>query len=133
MLFDFLAYAIAFSAAYITSTYQKETHPQYSIHRLEPLAAFINGILLVPLVGFILWESYNRFISPTAINTQATIALATVGLIINIISVLVINHDNMSLNEKERFITFLEIQQVVLQCLSPLLLYISLDLDLLTH
>jgi cobalt-zinc-cadmium efflux system protein len=103
MLFDALAYILAFAASYVADRYEGSQRWSYGLHRLEPLAAFLNGILLVPMVGFIVWESYQRFLSPVEIGTIPTLVIAVGGLAINIGSVVVLQGGEMSLNEKGAF------------------------------
>jgi len=103
MLFDALAYVMAFAAAYIAEDYGNGERWSYGLHRLEPFAAFLNGLLLLPMVAFILWESYQRFLEPIAIGTGPTIAIALGGLAVNIGSVYILHGDAMSLNEKGAF------------------------------
>lgn len=103
MLFDALAYVMAFLAAWVASRYGHSTRFSYGLHRLEPLSAFLNGVLLVPMVGFILWESFQRFSAPVAIGTGPTLAIAAGGLAINLLSVGILHGDEMSLNEKGAF------------------------------
>ncbi|WP_222920019.1 cation diffusion facilitator family transporter [Natrinema sp. SYSU A 869] len=103
MLFDALAYVMAFAAAHVAERYGDGDRWSYGLHRLEPFSAFLNGLLLLPMVGFILWESYQRFLEPVAIGTGPTIAIATGGLLVNLGSVYVLHGDAMSLNEKGAF------------------------------
>ena len=103
MLFDALAYVMAFAAAYAADHYGEGDRWSYGLHRLEPLAAFLNGLLLLPMVGFILWESYRRFLQPIDIGTGPTIAIATGGLLVNVGSVYVLQGGEMSLNERGAF------------------------------
>ncbi|MGQ3411744.1 cation diffusion facilitator family transporter [Natrinema sp. LN54] len=103
MLFDALAYVMAFSAAHVAERYGEDDRWSYGLHRLEPFAAFLNGLLLLPMVGFILWESYQRFLEPVAIGAGPTIAIALGGLLVNLGSVYVLHGDAMSLNEKGAF------------------------------
>ncbi|WP_408957318.1 cation diffusion facilitator family transporter [Natrinema sp. 74] len=105
MLFDALAYVMAFAASYVAERYGEGDRWSYGLHRLEPFAAFLNGLLLLPMVGFILWESYQRFLEPAAISigTGPTLAIAAGGLAVNVVSVLVLQGDAMSLNEKGAF------------------------------
>jgi cobalt-zinc-cadmium efflux system protein len=42
MLFDALAYVMAFAAAYVADRYGDNDRWSYGLHRLEPLAAFLN-------------------------------------------------------------------------------------------
>ncbi|UPV76887.1 cation diffusion facilitator family transporter (plasmid) [Halorussus limi] len=103
MLFDALAYVMAFAAAYVADRYGEGDRWSYGLHRLEPLAAFLNGLLLLPMVGFILWESYQRFLDPVAISTGPTLVIATGGLLVNLGSVYVLQGGEMSLNERGAF------------------------------
>jgi cobalt-zinc-cadmium efflux system protein len=100
MLFDALAYVLAFAAAFFAARTEPTDRWSYGFHRFEPLAAFLNGALLVPMVGFILFESYRRFVDPVAIVTGPTLAIAVGGLAINGVSVLVLEGDDLSLNER---------------------------------
>ncbi|QLG50466.1 cation diffusion facilitator family transporter [Natrinema halophilum] len=105
MLFDALAYVMAFAASHVAEHYGDGDRWSYGLHRLEPFAAFINGLLLLPMVGFIIWESYQRFLDPAliSIGVVPTLAIAAGGLVVNVGSVLVLHGDAMSLNEKGAF------------------------------
>ena len=103
MLFDGLAYGMAFGAASIADRYDTSERWSFGLHRLEPLSAFLNGILLVPMVAFILYESVSRFLDPVVIDTVPTVVLATAGLAINLLSVYVLQGGEMSLNERGAF------------------------------
>jgi len=103
MLFDALAYVMAFAASYVADHYGDGDRWSYGLHRLEPFAAFLNGLLLLPMVGFILWESYQRFLEPIAIGTGPTLVIAFGGLMVNIGSVYILQGGEMSLNERGAF------------------------------
>lgn len=103
MLFDALAYVMAFTASYVADRYEGSEQWSYGLHRLEPTAAFLNGVLLIPMVGYILWESYQRFLAPIEIGTVPTLIIALGGLAINIGSVFILQGGEMSLNEKGAF------------------------------
>jgi len=103
MLFDALAYVMAFAAAYVAADFATDDRYSFGLHRLEPTAAFINGALLLPMVAYILYESYQRFLDPVAIGTGPTLAIATGGLLVNVVSIYVLEGDKMSLNEKGAF------------------------------
>jgi len=103
MLFDALAYVMAFVAAVVAERVDAGEDWTYGLHRIEPLAAFLNGLFLLPMVGYILWESYRRFLDPVAIGTGPTLAVAVGGLVVNVGSVLVLEGEEMSLNERGAF------------------------------
>jgi len=103
MLFDALAYVLAFVAAAVAERVDAGDTWSFGLHRIEPFAAFLNGLFLLPMVGFILWESFQRFLDPVAIGTGPTLAIAVGGLLVNLVSVVVLEGDDMSLNERGAF------------------------------
>lgn len=103
MLFDMLAYAMAFGASYTVERFEGGEEWSYGLHRLEPAAAFVNGVLLLPMVGYIVYESYQRFLDPVAIDPTLTLVIAVGGLLVNLGSVYVLQGGEMSLNERGAF------------------------------
>lgn len=103
MLFDALAYGMAFAAATVAERHEATGRWSYGFHRLEPLSAFLNGVLLVPMVVYIMYESAMRVVSPVDIAVGPTIAIALGGLLVNAVSVLVLEGDDMTLNERGAF------------------------------
>lgn len=103
MLFDALAYVLAFGAAYVSRRAQPGEYWSYGLDRVEPFTAFLNGILLMPMVGYLVWESYQRYLDPVEIDPMMTAALATGGLLVNFGSVYYLQGGEMNLNEKGAF------------------------------
>jgi cobalt-zinc-cadmium efflux system protein len=58
----------------------------YGFYRAEVLAAFVNGIVLIFICGYLVYESILRFIRPQKINIIEMLLVAGLGLIINGIS-----------------------------------------------
>ena len=100
MLFDALAYVLAFGAAYVSRRTEPGEYWSYGLDRVEPFTAFLNGVLLVPMVGYLVWESYQRFLKPVEIDPLMTAGLATGGLVVNFASVYYLQGGEMNLNEK---------------------------------
>ncbi|MFB6302211.1 MAG: cation diffusion facilitator family transporter [Haloferacaceae archaeon] len=100
MLFDALAYVVALVATLVARRSSPAGRWSYGLHRIEPFAAFLNGILLVPMVLFLVSEAYERFRSPVEVDAAMTLVLATGGLVINVASVYVLQGGEMSLNER---------------------------------
>jgi cobalt-zinc-cadmium efflux system protein len=101
-LADILAMALALGASWFASL---ATSPRktFGYHRLEILAAFLNGLSLFFIALFILWEAGERFLSGTSVAVEGGIMLGVslVGLLINIVSaVLLYPSRDMNLNVK---------------------------------
>lgn len=67
---------------------QREAPAQrtYGTYRLEVLAALANGLLLFGVAGYVLYEAWQRFASPPDVPGLPMMAVAAVGLIVNLIS-----------------------------------------------
>ncbi len=57
----------------------------YGYYRVEILAALVNAVVLIFISCYILYEAYRRFIAPPAVLALPMMAVAVVGLIINLI------------------------------------------------
>lgn len=62
----------------------------FGYHRIEILAAFVNGLALWLIVGFILHEAYQRFGHPPEVQSGGMIVIATIGLAVNLVSFVVL-------------------------------------------
>lgn len=58
----------------------------YGTYRLEVLAAVINGLLLFGVAFYVLYEAVQRFTSPPEVPGLPVLAVAAVGLLVNVIS-----------------------------------------------
>jgi cobalt-zinc-cadmium efflux system protein len=58
----------------------------FGYHRLEILAALVNGVTLVVISILILYEAYQRWASPPLVRGNVVMLIATGGLGINLIS-----------------------------------------------
>ncbi|MFW9880792.1 MAG: cation diffusion facilitator family transporter [Candidatus Thorarchaeota archaeon] len=79
-------------------------HKTFGLYRAEVLAAFINGLFLLPIVGFIIFEAIVRFLNPQDVIGFYMLIVAFIGLLVNITSILILqsSHDT-SLNVKSVF------------------------------
>ncbi|WP_226658829.1 cation diffusion facilitator family transporter [Pseudalkalibacillus hwajinpoensis] len=57
----------------------------YGYKRFEILAAFLNGIALIAISFYILWESIQRFIDPPEVASTGMLIIAAIGLLVNIL------------------------------------------------
>ena len=63
----------------------------FGYHRVEILAALTNALVLAAVAGFILTEAWERFRNPHPVASVPVLAVATVGLLVNVISALVLH------------------------------------------
>lgn len=77
----------------------------YGFYRAEILAAFVNGIVLIFISGYLVYEAIQRFMHPESIKVGEMLLVALIGLIINGISTILLakisSHD---LNIKSAFL-----------------------------
>ncbi|WP_371018452.1 cation diffusion facilitator family transporter [Pseudalkalibacillus sp. JSM 102089] len=64
---------------------KSDTKKTYGYKRFEILAAFLNGIALIAISFYILWESINRFINPPDVASTGMLVIAAIGLVVNIL------------------------------------------------
>ena len=57
----------------------------YGYHRVEILAALTNALVLAAVAGYILAEAWERFRSPHPVASVPVLAVATVGLLVNVV------------------------------------------------
>ncbi len=99
MLTDTMALALA-AVAFHVSKRPADTTLTYGYQRFQILAAFVNGLSLLLIVGWILYEAVNRFIAPREVMGQTMLVVAVAGLVVNIISFTVLHggdKDNLNI------------------------------------
>jgi cobalt-zinc-cadmium efflux system protein len=70
----------------------------YGWYRLEILSALLNAVLLFGISGLIFYEAYQRLLAPTPVASGIVLVVATIGLVVNVISYSVISRSGESLN-----------------------------------
>jgi cobalt-zinc-cadmium efflux system protein len=58
----------------------------YGYYRVEILAALLNGVLLLGVSAYILYEAYGRFTDPPDVSSVPLLIVASIGLAVNIAS-----------------------------------------------
>ncbi|WP_454695240.1 cation diffusion facilitator family transporter [Achromobacter aegrifaciens] len=77
----------------------------YGYARFEILAAAVNALVLLGVAFYILYEAYQRLSSPQDIQSLGMLAVAVVGLIVNLISMrLLASAKDESLNVKGAYL-----------------------------
>ena len=81
------------------------TKKTYGYHRLEILAALINGLTLWLIVGFIFHEAYRRFFDPPEVESLGMLVVAILGLGVNIAAAFILHGSHReSLNVRGAFL-----------------------------
>ncbi|MDJ0907966.1 MAG: cation diffusion facilitator family transporter [Woeseiaceae bacterium] len=90
MLTDTMALGLA-AAAFHVSKRAPDARRTFGYQRFQILAAFVNGLTLVVIVGWILFEAVMRFLEPREILGPMMLAVAAAGLAVNIVAFLVLH------------------------------------------
>jgi len=99
MLTDTMALALA-AVAFHVSKRPADTRLTYGYQRFQILAAFVNGLSLLFIVGWILYEAVNRFVAPREVMGETMLIVAAAGLVVNIFSFVVLHggdRDNLNI------------------------------------
>lgn len=104
MLTDAAALAIALAAVRVAKR-PADTKRTFGYYRFEILAAAFNALLLFAVAIYILVEAYARFKSPPEIQTGAMLIVASLGLVVNMVSMrLLQSGKDSSLNIKGAYL-----------------------------
>jgi cobalt-zinc-cadmium efflux system protein len=93
-------------AAMVIAVRPADARRTYGWHRLEILAALINGLTLFALSGGILYSGWERMRAPVAVNTQLMLVVAGVGLAANAVGAWLL-HGSISLNARSAYLHIL--------------------------
>ena len=103
MLVDALALGLALFAITIARRPVTPTKT-YGYHRVEIMAALVNGTILILVSIYIFYEAYQRFLDPPIIHTPLMLLVATIGLIANLTGILLLRGvSRRNLNIKAAF------------------------------
>ncbi|OGC11622.1 hypothetical protein A3K48_03865 [candidate division WOR-1 bacterium RIFOXYA12_FULL_52_29] len=97
MLTDALVLIFSLLAAFLALR-PADKEKTFGYHRVEILAAFANGTLLIFLAWFIFYQAFGRFARPEPVNSGLMMVVALIGLAANIISALVLAGSRQNLN-----------------------------------
>lgn len=104
MFTDVAALAIALAAIRVgrrSADYRRT----FGYHRFEILAAAFNALLLFGVAAYILYEAWQRWSNPPAVQTTGVLVIAVLGTIVNLISMrLLSSGKDSSLNVKGAYL-----------------------------
>ncbi len=66
----------------------------FGFGRMKVLAAFTNGVLLILLALWIVWEAVNRLLLPSPILGELMLGVAVLGLVVNIMAFAILHGGN---------------------------------------
>ncbi len=98
MLVDALALAISFIAIKIAQR-PATTSRTFGYHRVEVMAALTNGVILLLIAAYILFEAFQRFRDPPEVETTLMLVVAGVGLAANLTAMALlrrVRHSNIN-------------------------------------
>ena len=104
MLNDFVALVFAVVAAWIAQR-PIDIKKTFGYYRSEILAAFLNGVFLWIVVGFILYNAVGRVQNPMVVESSEMLVIAVLGLAANGLAAVVLSRSRSeSLNVKGAFL-----------------------------
>lgn len=102
MLVDVCGLVMALVAMYFS---QRPATPNrtYGYYRAEILTPLLNSTFLILLSIYILYEAYQRILSPSEISGYSVILVASVGLVVNLLSILLLRpHTELKASNENR-------------------------------
>ena len=103
MVTDATALFLALPAQMIARRPPTETS-SYGDGRAEALAAFINSLAMLAMVIWIAWEAIDRFQQPHRVEGITVMAVAAIGLVVNLVVAWLLSKDQGNLNSKAALI-----------------------------
>lgn len=99
MLTDTMALALA-AIAFKVSKRPPDRQLTFGYQRFQILAAFVNGLSLLVIVGWILYEAVGRLIAPQEVTGSLMLLVAAAGLVVNIVAFAILHggdRDNLNI------------------------------------
>lgn len=94
--------AIAFSLFALTISSRPPTgNLTYGYHRYEVIASLVNGLSLLGIAAVIMYQAYERAISPEPINVVGTVVFASVALTLNVMASKILQSAQASMTEED--------------------------------
>ena len=98
MLTDAASLGLAW-AAFRVGHWPQDARRSYGYHRFQVLAAFVNGLALVAIVGWIAIEAVRRLFAPVEVLGGLMLTIAVLGLLVNLAAFAILRRgDSENLN-----------------------------------
>jgi cobalt-zinc-cadmium efflux system protein len=99
MVTDAAALGLALLAQLIAKRPPSSRH-SFGFVRAEALAAFVNSLAMLALVGWIVWEAAHRLAHPQPVQGGVVLVVAAIGAGINLVVAWVLSRDGDSINTR---------------------------------
>ncbi len=99
MVTDASALALALLAQMIAKRPPSARH-SFGFGRAEALAAFVNGLLMLIVIGWIAVEALQRFEDPPPVQGQTVFIVAAIGMAVNLLVAWILSRDTASVNTR---------------------------------
>lgn len=103
MITDSSAIFLALIMSHISTKPADHNH-SYGHGRADILGAFVNSLFMLGIIGFLIYESIDKFIHPNQVNSLPMIIIAILGLLINIIAAKILHGHQTNLNSRAAFL-----------------------------
>lgn len=77
-------------AAVVIASRPANHHQSFGFYRLEVLASFVNGLLLLLVASMLAYEGVHRILNPEPVEARALVWIAVAGLVLNLVSALLL-------------------------------------------
>jgi cobalt-zinc-cadmium efflux system protein len=104
MLTHFGAFLLSY-AAILVAIRPAAPEKTFRNWRLEVIASLFNGLLLLPIAAYIIWESIDRWMNPVTVNTGLMLGVAAAGFAVNLVTAVFLHrHSKHDLNIRGAFL-----------------------------
>ena len=99
MLTDAMSLGLAAIAARVAQRAPSNRH-SYGLRRVEALAALVNSLFMLAVVGGLVWHAVERLMNPREVAGEAVILVALGGLVLNIVVAWLLTRGEGDLNTR---------------------------------
>lgn len=99
MLTDAMSLGLAAIAARVAQRAPSNRHT-YGLRRVEALAALVNSLFMLVVVGGLVWHAIERLLNPREIVGEAVILVALGGLVLNVVVAWLLTRGEADLNTR---------------------------------
>jgi cation diffusion facilitator family transporter len=89
-----VALGLAVMAYILARRYANDHRFAFGTWKIEILGAYTSALLLLLVAGLMLYQSIERLINPTAVHYDQAIAIAAIGLLVNLICAYLLKDDH---------------------------------------